>query len=52
MLHTSRVVKWLMVIQPPIQELNQYSVYEYILIISEYKTTDVSSHVNFNLHAE
>jgi hypothetical protein len=39
MLNRSRVVKWLMVIQQPLLELNKYTVNEYILIVSEHLST-------------
>jgi hypothetical protein len=51
-LNRSRVVKWLMVIQQPILELNEYTVKEYILIVSEHESTSFVSSVLFNLCAE
>jgi hypothetical protein len=48
----SRVVKWLTVIQQPSLEFNQYTVKEYILIISEHKSTNFVSPVHFNLRVE
>jgi hypothetical protein len=47
-LNRSRVVKWLMVIQQPIPQFNEYTVYEYILIISEHEPTNFVSPVLIN----
>jgi len=51
-LNRSQVVKWLMVIQHPILELNKYTVYEYILIISEHDSTNFVSPVLITLRTE
>jgi hypothetical protein len=51
-LHRSRAVKWLLVVQQPILKINKYTVYEYILIISEHQSTNFMSLVVFNLCAE
>ena len=51
-LNRCRAVKWLTVIQQPILELNNDNVYEYILIISEHKSTNFMSPVLFNLQLE
>ena len=51
-LNRSRVVKWLMVIQQPILEFNRYTVYRYIMIISEHESTTFVSPELFNLCAE
>ena len=51
-LNRSRVVKWLTVIQQPILELNEYTVKEYIVIVSEHESTNFVSPVLFNLRAE
>ena len=51
-LNSSRVVKWLMVIQQPILEFNKYTVYEYILIISKHESTNFVSPCLINLRAE
>jgi len=52
MLNRSRVVKWLTVVQHPILEFDKYTGNEYILIISEHKSTNFGSPVLFNLSAE
>jgi hypothetical protein len=52
MLNRSQVVKWLTVKQQPILELNKYTVYEYVLIISENESTNFVSPVLINLRAE
>jgi hypothetical protein len=46
------VVKCLMVIQQPILQFNKYTVYEYILIISEHESTNFLSPVLINLRTE
>jgi hypothetical protein len=51
-LNRSRVVKWLTVIQQPILEDNKYTVKEYILIISEHKSTNFMPPFLFNLPAQ
>jgi hypothetical protein len=51
-LNRSRVVKWLTVIQQHILELNQYTVKEYILIVSEHESCDFVSPGLFNLLVE
>ena len=52
MLNRCRAVKWLMVEQQPILKFNKYTVYEYILIISEHQSTNFMSPVVFNLGKE
>jgi hypothetical protein len=52
MLNRGRVVKWLMVIQQPILELNKYTINECILIISEHETTNFIAPVLINLGKE
>ena len=47
-----RAVKWLTVVQQPILKFNKYTVYEYILIISELRSTNFMSSVVFNLCTE
>ena len=44
--------KWLTIIQQPILEVNKYTVYEYILIISIHEPTNFISPVLFNLRVE
>jgi hypothetical protein len=51
-LNSGRVVKWLSVIQQPILKFNKYTAYEYILIISEHKSTNFVSLVLINLCGE
>jgi len=51
-LNRSRVVKWLTVIQQPILEFIEYTVKEYILIVSEHESTNFVSPVLFNFCAE
>jgi hypothetical protein len=51
-LNRSRVVKWWMVIQQPILELNKYTVKEYILMVSEHESTSFVSSDLFNLCVE
>ena len=51
-LNQSRVVKRLTVISQLILEFGKYTVYEYILIISEHESTHSVSPVLFNLRAE
>ena len=51
-LNRSRVVKWLTVIQQPILEFDKYTVKEYILILSEHKSTNIVSAVQCDLLAE
>jgi hypothetical protein len=48
-LNRCRAVKWLTVEQQPIVKFYKYTVYEYILIISEHEFTNVMSAVLFNL---
>jgi hypothetical protein len=52
MLNRSRVVKWLTVTQQPILEFLTNMFNEYILIISEHKSTNFGSPVLFNLSSE
>ena len=51
-LNRCRAVKWLMVLQQPIQKFNKYSDYEYVLIISEHQSTNFMSPVIVNLCTE
>jgi len=51
-LNRCRAVKWLTVVQQPIVKFNKYTVYEYILIISEHQSTNLVSPVLFNLCTE
>jgi hypothetical protein len=51
-LNRCRAVTWLTVIQQPIMEFNEYTVDEYILIISAHEFTNFMSPVLFNLRAE
>jgi hypothetical protein len=51
-LNRSSVVKRLTVIQQPILEYNQYTVKEYIRIISEHESTNFVSPVLLNLCTE
>ena len=51
-LNRCRVVKWLMVVQQPMLKFNKYTVYEYILIVSEHQSTNFMSPVVFNLCTE
>jgi len=51
-LNRSRVVKWLMVVQQPILEVNEFTVNEYILIVSEHKFTNFVYPVLSNLSTE
>jgi hypothetical protein len=51
-LNRFRVVKWLMVIQQPIVELNKYTVKEYILIVSEHQSTNFVPPVLINQRPE
>jgi len=51
-LNRCRAVKWLTVVQQPILKFNKYTVYEYILIISEHKSTNFMSPVVFTLFME
>jgi len=48
-LNRCTAVKWLTVAQEPIMMCNEYSVYEYILIISEHQSTNFMSPVGLNL---
>jgi hypothetical protein len=48
----SRVVKWLTVIQQPIQEVTKYTVKEYILIVSEHESANFVCSVLFNFPTE
>jgi len=52
MLNRCQAVKWLIVVQQPILKLNKYTVYEYIVIISELQSTNFMSPVVFNLCTE
>jgi neutral trehalase len=52
MLNSSRVVKWLTVVQQHILEFNKYTVNKYILIISEHKSRNCGSPVLLNLSGE
>ena len=52
MLNRCRAVKWLTVVQQPILKFNKYTVYEYVLIISEHQSTTFMSPVIFNLCME
>jgi len=52
MLNRCRAVKWLNVVQMPIVMFDQYTVYEYILIISEHESTNLMSPVLFTLCTE
>jgi hypothetical protein len=52
MLNRCRAVKWLTVVQQPILKFNKYTVYEYVVIISEHQSTDFMSPVVFNLCPE
>jgi hypothetical protein len=51
-LNRSRVVKWFMVIQQQILELIQFTVSEYILIMSEHESSNFVSLVLINLRME
>ena len=51
-LNRCRAVKWLTVVQQPILKFNKYTVYEYVLIISEHQSTNFMSPVVFNLCME
>ena len=51
-LNRCRAVKWLTVVQQPILKLNKYTVYDYILIISEHQSTNFIYEVVFNLCTE
>jgi hypothetical protein len=51
-LKRSRIVKWLTVIKQPILEFDTYTVKEYILIVSEHKSTNCMCAVLINLHPE
>ena len=51
-LNRCRAVKWLTVVQQPILKFNKYTVYEYVLIISEHQSTNFMSPVVFNLCTE
>jgi len=46
------VLKWLMVVQHPILECNYYTIYEYILIISDHMYFNIMSADFFNLSAD
>jgi hypothetical protein len=48
-LNRCRAVKWLMVVPQPIVKGNNYTVYEYILIMSEHQSTKFISSVIFEL---
>jgi hypothetical protein len=52
MFNRSRVVKLLTVIQQPILKLDNYNDYEYIMIRSEYKSSNFVSPFLFDLSAE
>jgi len=52
MINRSRAVKWLTVVQQPIRKFDKYTVYEYIVIISEHQSTNFLSPVVFNLYTE
>jgi len=51
-LNRHRAVKWLMVVQQPIQKIDKYMVKEYILIESQHQSTKFMSPVLFNLCLE
>ena len=51
-LNRCRAVKLLTVVQHPILKFNKYTMYEYILIISEHQSTNFMSPVVFNLCTE
>jgi hypothetical protein len=51
-LNSCTAVKWLTVVQQPIEKCNKYNVYEYILIISEHQSTILVSPVLFNMCTE
>jgi hypothetical protein len=46
------IVKWMTVIQQPIQKFDIRTLKEYILIISEHEPTDFRPLVHFNFHIE
>ena len=51
-LNRCRAVKCLTAVQQPNLRLNKYSVYQYILIISEHQSTNFMLPVFFNLYTE
>jgi len=51
-LNRCRAAKWLMVVQQLILKFNKYTVYEYIVIISEHQSTHFLSPVLLNLGTE
>jgi len=51
-LNRCMAVKWLTVVQQPILKFIKYTVYEYVLIISEHQSTNFMSSVIFNLLTE
>jgi len=48
MLNRYGAVKWLMAVQQPILKIDQYTIYEYIVIISEHQSTNVMSPAALN----
>jgi len=52
MLNRCRAVKWLMVVQQAILKIDNYTVFKYILVISEYQSANFESAVLFNLCTE
>jgi hypothetical protein len=52
MLNRCRAAKWLMVVPQPNLRINDYTVYEYILIISKHHSVHLMYAVVFNLYTE
>jgi len=48
-LNRCKAVNWFTLVQQPILKFNEYTVYEYILSISEHQSTNFMSLVIFNL---